>query len=445
MRRRNFLAGAGATALGGAAVDINAMRLMISANAAQQTNVPEVPSSKNSWFELGLMDDPILEQVLLFYLGHTWQGLADVSECLETASRVKLGDKWSWTNEWRSTANRLAQLAKESEATGHSVSAGEADLRASNYYIAAMHRHPDPDDPNIIEMTTSSLECFRKGIQHLDLPATEVSIPYENTTLPGYFYRSPAADKNAPTLIIYQGRDAWAIQDKMFADAGNKRGYHVLLFDGPGQGPVLRLQGLPFRHDWEQVISPVIDYTLNMDGVDPGRIAVMGLSMGGVLAPRAAAFEHRPKVYIANPGVISWAEIMNEFIAEIAGPDALSLVDSDPEAFNLRISRLMLKIPMLDWAMRDSFWKHGVATPAALMLDVRKYDNSATLKNIQSKMLLIDGEADDWSQSAAMHKLLPTSADIIRFTADDTGLLHCQTAASAILNHRLYNWLDDNL
>ena len=75
-----------------------------------------------------------------------------------------------------------------------------------------------------------------------------------------------------------------------------QRGYHCLQFAGPGQGTAIRLQGLPFRPDWEKVVTPVVDFAVGLPGVDPERIALMGLSMGGALAPRAAAFEKRIKV-----------------------------------------------------------------------------------------------------------------------------------------------------
>lgn len=47
--------------------------------------------------------------------------------------------------------------------------------------------------------------------------------------------------------------DGWAEDGKFVVDESLPRGYNVLLFDGPGMGQVIRLQGLPFRHDWEKV------------------------------------------------------------------------------------------------------------------------------------------------------------------------------------------------
>ena len=82
-----------------------------------------------------------------------------------------------------------------------------------------------------------------------------------------------------------------------------QRGYNVLIFEGPGQGGVIRVQGIPFRPDWETVVSPVIDYAVRQKEVDVERMALMGISFGGYLAPRAAAFEKRIKACIANGGV----------------------------------------------------------------------------------------------------------------------------------------------
>jgi dienelactone hydrolase len=61
-------------------------------------------------------------------------------------------------------------------------------------------------------------------------------------------------------------------------------------------------QGLVFRPDWEHVVSPVVDYALTRPEVDPQRVALMGASFGGYLAPRATSREHRLAACIADPG-----------------------------------------------------------------------------------------------------------------------------------------------
>ena len=68
-----------------------------------------------------------------------------------------------------------------------------------------------------------------------------------------------------------------------------QRGYNVIAVDGPGQASALIEHGLTLRPDWENVIAPMIDHLIERPEVDPDRIAVIGLSLGAHLAPRAAS------------------------------------------------------------------------------------------------------------------------------------------------------------
>jgi dienelactone hydrolase len=66
---------------------------------------------------------------------------------------------------------------------------------------------------------------------------------------------------------------------------------------------VRREQGLGFSADWERVVSPVVSYCQNLTGVDTSRIALLGYSFGGFLAPRAAAFEYRLTAVVCVDGL----------------------------------------------------------------------------------------------------------------------------------------------
>jgi pimeloyl-ACP methyl ester carboxylesterase len=125
-----------------------------------------------------------------------------------------------------------------------------------------------------------------------------------NTTLPGYLHRVDESDTKRPLLILHTGFDGSAEETHgQGARAGVERGWNVLAFDGPGQyGPIHR-ERLPFRPDWEKVVTPVVDFALILAGVDPEKIALMGMSLGGYLAPCAAAFEKRIPALVANDGI----------------------------------------------------------------------------------------------------------------------------------------------
>ena len=396
------------------------------------------------WYELNMMADPILDQVLLFYLGHTVQGTSDIGECLATAAKVDPDDPWSWAKAWTGTADRLNRTAAACAEAGHLVSAGQIYLRAANYYQAALHRYPVAGGDKVRDLAQRAVECYRRGLELTDAPVELVEIPYENTTLAGYFFPADAGDTPAPTLIVHQGRDGWAEHCFFLAKAAVTRGYNCLLFDGPGQGRVLRLQGLPFRPDWENVVGPVVDFVCARPEVDPDRIGLIGLSMGGALAPRAAAFEKRLAVCAANPGVLSWADLIRGWFANV-DPTLATLWQTDPEAFDARMQAMCAVSSFLDWGLKDSLWKHGVSTPSELMVDVGRYDNTSLIEYIDCPLLVMDGTADEFSQGRALYEALNGPKDYMLFTEEDTGLQHCQVGALSVSAQRLMDWLDENL
>ncbi|MDY7027471.1 MAG: alpha/beta fold hydrolase, partial [Spirochaetota bacterium] len=276
------------------------------------------PRSKDTagekpWYELGMTSDEVLDQVLLFYLSEAWQGMSDINECLETLDRVDADDPESWSREWRKTAERLERTGYEKLEEGHRFSAGEYLMRASTYYRASMHRNMHPGSDEVKEMTELEITCFVKSQELLETPMEVVAVPFEGIDLTGYYFMTDGDECDdqvpvAPVLIVHQGRDAWAEDCRYLALEAARRGYHCLLIDGPGNGQTLRRHDLPFRPDWESFVGPVVDYLLERPEVDPEGVMLMGISMGGYLAGRAAAFEPRLRICIANPGVLDWGE-----------------------------------------------------------------------------------------------------------------------------------------
>jgi hypothetical protein len=238
-----------------------------------------------------IFQDPAFSFQLLRTICSTYYGGADIGECLSTAYRIKEGDFESWYIEWLATAERVNKYGDNSLSAGHKVSAREAYFRAFNYYRnAEFFLHTNPQDPRIIETWQKSLDSFKKAAQLLPNPVEFVEIPYEGTSLPGYFYRVGHDNNNhtstampKPTLILHTGFDG--TQEELYVTsviAALSRGYNCLTFEGPGQGAVIRKQKIPFRYDWEKVVTPVIDFVAgNYERqCDLNRIALMGISMG---------------------------------------------------------------------------------------------------------------------------------------------------------------------
>jgi pimeloyl-ACP methyl ester carboxylesterase len=233
---------------------------------------------------------------LMRWLSQTTYSGAEIGECLSTAHLIKDGDIESWLTQWSALAERVEQIGHDALARGHRVSAREAFLRATTYYEASFFFAPD-SDPRKLTLWRRQRDAFRAAGALLDHPFEVVRMPYEQgKTLPGYFLAVDGSGQARPTIMINTGGDGTA--ERMYFSgggaAGLRRGYNVLLWEGPGQaGTYLEDRALVFRPDWEVPAGAALDYLDTRGDVDHQRIAYAGWSMGGYFVPRSAGHDHR--------------------------------------------------------------------------------------------------------------------------------------------------------
>ncbi|GAA1991458.1 alpha/beta hydrolase family protein [Amycolatopsis minnesotensis] len=382
--------------------------------------------------------------------GHIAYGGADFGEVVSTSSRIAEGDYESWHDEWLATADRVSGEAGRALAAGHSISARDGFLRASNYYRSAeFYLHGNPPDPRHDHAYHRSVECFEQAAALFTPRIEPVRIPYEDTTLPGYLYRAGTTGGPRPTLIMHNGFDGTAEEMHFFgAMAAVERGYTVLVFDGPGQPGPRHRDGLVFRPDWENVVGPVIDFALTLPEVDADRIGLLGLSMGGMLAPRAAAFEHRLAAVIALDGVYDVSSIVtSSATGDRAEFERRLRAASDPE-LDAEFDRAMAASPVARWAMNQGMWAMGAGTPRAFgaaLLDYRLGDGVA--EKIQCPTLVCEAAEDLFfaGQPQQLYDHLTCPKTLLAFTEEEGAGAHCQSGAQRLAFARIYDWLDDTL
>jgi pimeloyl-ACP methyl ester carboxylesterase len=247
-------------------------------------------------------------------------------------------------------------------------------------------------------------------------------------------------------LIAQTGFDGTAeeIYFKIAQDAV-ARGYNCLVFEGPGQGEVIRAQGIPFRHNWETVITPVVSYAINLKEVDKDRIALMGISMGGYLVPRALAYEHRVKLGIANGGIFDF----HEACMEGAPPGTELKLDNQKTAAEIDafIRNGMKTNPSLRWVIHQGMYTFQARSPSEWLKMTRPYTLKGIAQNITCKMLIVNSENDISmkGQAKRLYDALHTQKDLMIFTTEEGAGEHCQVGAYSLSNEQIFNWLDNNL
>jgi len=270
-----------------------------------------------------------------------------------------------------------------------------------------------------------------------------VEIPFEGSHLPGYFLRPTAAAGRRATVILIGGYDGTCEELYFLTGAAAlQRGYNVLAVDGPGQGSALIEHGMTLRADWENVIAPMVDHLIGRPEVDPGRIAVIGLSLGAHLAPRAASGERRLAACIADCGSY---DLYAAALDRMPPPLARGLRESRLWArLVIRpVLRMLAARPTAGWALRRGMLVHGAPSPLAYLDSLRDFTLRGRAERITCPTWVCNAEEDDIGASAPqLVNALTSPKTFVRFTSADGAGDHCEQGARALYHARSFGWLD---
>ncbi|MBA2726932.1 MAG: alpha/beta hydrolase [Parachlamydiaceae bacterium] len=358
--------------------------------------------------------------------GYCVQGGAELSECLSVAKKIKSRDYNGWYEAWSFMADQLNRAATQEMQQQSNTSAGEKLLRASNYYRTAyFFLEENPEDKRIATSLELSKKAFKSALELLTISHVPLKIPFDGGFLPGYLYLS-----NDPTskLLIDTGGGDSILEELYFISgaAALKRSYHCLTFEGPGQGSVLRLQKMPFRHDWEVVIKAVIDNVENNYPEFTSNIALRGDSFGGYLAARAAAYEKRIKACILNPGILnpmgSLEKLNSKWLQSV----------------------LFFLFPRLKFKIRSRFMRFGARSVPEMIERCKAFNMDQEVKMISCPVFIIDNEEEHITKGEAfkLYEQLQCPKKYVLFTKDQCSGGHCQPLAQLNTQEMIFDWLD---
>jgi len=195
-------------------------------------------------------------------------------------------------------------LAENAKAKGNSISAGEAYINAALSYHYGKFLFQDYHD-EYMTAANKSVAAFAKGLDLLDTTWERVEIPFDGSTMVGTLRKPPGSDK-PPLVLLLPGLDSTKEEFFHWENVFLKRGLATCSLDGPGQGECGYKSKI--RPDYEAAVTAALDVLTKRTDIDPNRIGLSGVSLGGYYAPRAAAFEPRVKAAVGNCGPWNFAE-----------------------------------------------------------------------------------------------------------------------------------------
>jgi pimeloyl-ACP methyl ester carboxylesterase len=207
---------------------------------------------------------------------------------------------------------------------------------------------------------------------------------------------------------------------------------------------MIREKKVPYRHDWEAVLGPVMDYAETRSEIDNSKIVLFGYSMGGYLCSRTAALDHRPAAIVLDDGVTSFFATyppLPEFLVEW-----------------IKAGRDEQAIPVLEWikqhdtyarwALQNGVWVYGTSTEPEYIRKSEQFTLSVEhMHKIKSPALILEGENDlvFKGQAGKLASELKAPHKHVTMRDIDGAGEHCHMGAMRLLHQTIFDWLAETL
>jgi pimeloyl-ACP methyl ester carboxylesterase len=264
-------------------------------------------------------------------------------------------------------------------------------------------------------------------------------VPYENGKLPVMEIKSIGTEKG--TLVIHGGGDSYMEEFYPFVKPFSQNGFRVILFEGPGQGTALHQYGLKMTHEWEKPVSEVYSF-FNLN-----QVPLIGISLGGYFACRAAAFEKRISKVVLWDAVFDFFECVFGRRSRFSFFVIKTLTDMNAfRLINSIVNKQMGKNPMLKWIMEHSYYVHGVSTAFEYLKKLRNYTTRPVSHKVAIPVLVMTGEDDHiipFKMFGQQMKTLKNVKDLKGrvYTRTENASAHCQVGNINLAISEIMEWL----
>lgn len=204
-----------------------------------------------------------------------------------------------------------------------------------------------------------------------------------------------------------------------------------------------REQGLGLIHNWELVISPIVDFLMTQPFVDTSKIGLMGYSLGGYLAARAAAFEPRIAALIQIDGVYDFG------MSPVFDSETALGKYGDPQ--DEASTQAVLKDPKVPtgmrWALGHGLWAFNVKTRQEFLESARKFSLVGIIDKIKCPVFVGDAANEMFfnGQPKMVADFLGDKATLVTFTDEDGAGEHCHMGTSRYSSQVMYEWFEEKI
>ena len=252
-------------------------------------------------------------------------------------------------------------------------------LRSAEFYMF-------PND----ERKDASRRCFVKWMkEYYEVPESkQFGVPYENTTMNAYRFQP---ESPVGTIVFFGGFDSYI--EELFASQLYffQNGFDVITFEGPGQGMTLEESHLTMTHEWDKPCKAVLDYFKLED------VTLIGYSLGGCLALRAAAYEPRISRVVCDDILTDFQQTLFRQIDQVTQIALLTLLKLDDSIIiNTLVHHKMKNSLVLEWGITQGMHVTGTASPYDFFKNMASMETPSISHLVKQDVLLFAGSEDHY-------------------------------------------------